>query len=191
MRRPLTVLMLGASVLGAQQQASYSYDFRAVTGDRDKPMTGTVRVNGSRARIDITSHDGDDGQYMLLANDGRVLTVVKPRDREFAVFDADQFAHIASLGIGAAGKMLTMKVRESTFHTTSLGSGEKIAGRATQRARLVEHWRMDVGAMGFTTPIDEQVETEYSYDPTLTLVRNPLLEMLATASSALPYADPA
>ncbi len=191
MRPSLAALLLGAIALGAQHPSSYSYDFRAVTGDGRHPMTGTVRVNGSRARIDVVNRDGDDdGQYLLLSADGRVVTVVKPRDRTFSVFDADQFAHMASLGIGAAGKVLTMKVRESSFQSTSLGEGDRIAGRPTQRARLVEHWRMDVGAMGFTTPMDESVETEYSFDPTLTLARNPLLELLATTADVLPASDP-
>ena len=192
MRRSLAVLLLGSVALGAQQPSSYSYDFRAASGGGDRPMTGTVRVNGARARVDVVNSNGrDDGQYILLSNDGRVVTVVKPHDHTFSVYDADQFAHLASLGIGAAGKALTMKVRESSFQSTSLGAGDRIAGRTTQRARLVEHWRMDVGAMGFTTPLDESIETEYSFDPTLTLARNPLLEILATAASALPASDPA
>jgi hypothetical protein len=190
MRPLIAALLLGAVALGAQRPSSYSYDFRAVTGDDGHPMTGTVRVNGSRARIDVDHSDGDDdGQYLLLSADGQVVTIVKPRDRTFSVFDADQFSHLASLGIGAAGKALTMRVRESSFQTRSLGDGDRIAGRPTQRARLVEHWRMDVGAMGFTTPMDESVETEYSFDPTLTLVRNPLLELLAISGNALPASD--
>jgi hypothetical protein len=191
MRYAFAALLLGATALGAQHPSSYSYDFRAVTGDDRQPMTGTVRVNGSHARIDVVNRDGDDdGQYLLLSADGHVVTVVKPHDRTFSVFDADQFAHMASLGIGAAGKVLTMRVRESSFQTTSLGDGDRIAGRPTRRARLVEHWRMDVGAMGFTTPVDESVETEFSFDPTLTLARNPLLELLAASSSVLPASDP-
>src|SRR5579862_3299008 len=178
MRRSLAAAMLGAAVLQAPRPTSYSYDFRAATGDHGQPMTGTVRVNGSRARIDVVTRD--DGEYLLVSADGRVVTVVKPHERTFSVFDADQFAHLASLGIGAAGRALTMKVRESSFQTTSLGDGERIVGRPTQRARLVERWRMDVGAMGFTTPMDESVETEYTFDPTLTLARNPLLELTAT-----------
>jgi hypothetical protein len=73
------------------------------------------------------------------------------RERTYTTFNSDDFAHIASLGIRAAGKAVTMKLRDSNFETERLGAGEKIAGRATQHVRVTEHWTMDVGAMGFTT----------------------------------------
>jgi hypothetical protein len=113
-------------------------------------ITGTVRVSGGRARIDVEDHNGD-GQYLLVSGDGQVVTVVKPRERTYTTFNSDDFAHIASLGIRAAGKAVTMKLRDSNFETERLGAGEKIAGRATQHVRVTEHWTMDVGAMGFTT----------------------------------------
>ena len=45
---------------------------------------------------------------------------------------------------------------------------------------------MEVGAMGFTTPVRQTVEMEYFYDPTLKLPRNPLMEVVASAMTALP-----
>jgi hypothetical protein len=193
MRRSLSLLpafavgalALGAVALGAQQPSSYSYDFRA-RGEHDSDgMTGTVRVSGGRARVDVQDRDGD-GQYLLVSGDGQVVTVVKPRDRTYTIFTADDFAHIASLGLRAAGNVVTMKLRGSNFETANLGAGENIAGRATQHVRLVESWTMDVGAMGFTTPVRQTVETEYYYDPTLRLARNPLMEVVASAMTVMP-----
>jgi len=187
---PLSALVLCAAALGAQQPSAYSYDFRA-KGDYDMDgITGTVRVNGGRARIDVDDHNGD-GQYLLVSGDGEVVTIVKPRDRTYTVFNADEFAHIASLGIRAAGKVVTMKLRDSHFETERLGAGEKIAGRATQHVRVTEHWTMEVGAMGFTTPVRQTVEMEYFFDPTLKLARNPLMEIVASAMTVLPSTDPA
>src|ERR1017187_8116069 len=113
MRRPLSFLSMiafGAAALDAQQPSSYSYDFR-VSGEHDaNEMSGTVRVSGGRARVDGEDRDGD-GQYLLVSGDGQVVTVVKPRERTYTIFTADDFAHIASLGLRAAGSGLTMKLR--------------------------------------------------------------------------------
>jgi hypothetical protein len=187
---PLSMLVCSAAVLGAQTPSAYSYDFRA-KGDYDMDgIIGTVRVSGGRARIDVQDRNGD-GQYLLVSADGMVVTVVKPRDRTFTTFNSDDFAHIASLGIRAAGKAVTMKLRDSNFETERLGGGEKIAGRTTQHVKVTEHWTMDVGAMGFTTPVRQTVEMEYFYDPTLKLARNPLMEIIASAMTVLPSSDPA
>jgi hypothetical protein len=48
---------------------------------------------------------------------------------------------------------------------------------------------MDVGAMGFTTPVRQTVEMEYFFDPTLKLARNPLMEIVASAMTVLPSTD--
>ena len=181
----LSMLAFGAAALDAQQPASYSYDFRASSNHQSDGMNGTVRVNGDRARVDVRDRDGD-GEYLLVSGDGQVVTVVRPQDRTYTIFTSDDFAHIASIGLRAAGNALTMKLRNSNFETEKLGAGEQIAGHATEHVRLVEHWTMDVGAMGFTTPVRQTVETEYYFDPTLKLARNPLTEVLASAISVLP-----
>jgi hypothetical protein len=186
---PLSALVLAATVLGAQQPSAYSYDFRA-KGDHDMDgITGTVRVSGGRARVDVDDRNGD-GQYLLVSGDGQVVTVVKPRERTYTDFNSDDFAHVASLGIRAAGKAVTMKLRDSHFETERLGAGEKIAGRATQHVRVTEQWTMEVGAVGFTTPVRQTVEMEYFFDPTLKLARNPLMEIVASAMTVLPSTDP-
>jgi len=191
MRRSLACFAVAsvlAAATGAQRPPGYSYDFRATGDHGSDDMAGTVRVSGARARIDVNDRDGDE-QYLLVSGDGQVVTVVKPREKTYTIFTADEFAHIASLGIRAAGRAVTMKLRDSGFETKQLGAGGVIAGRATQRVRLVEHWTMDVGAMGFTTPVRQTVETEYFFDPTLRLARNPLMEVVASAMTVLPSTD--
>ena len=184
----LAVGLNTVAMLGAQQPSSYSYDFRAL-GDRESDgMTGTVRVSGNRARIDIKDRHGEK-QYLLLENDGRTVTVVKPEDESYTTFSSDDFAHIASIGVGAAGKAITMKLKASSFETEKLGNGEMIAGRSTQHVRVIEHSTMEVGAMGFNTPVRQTVETEYYYDPSLTLMRNPLVEIVGSAATVLPSTD--
>ncbi len=184
----LSALLLTAAVVSAQQPSAYSYDFRA-KGDHDMDgITGTVRVSGGRARIDVDDRTGDD-QYLLVSGDGETVTIVKPHDRTYTVFNSDDFAHIASLGIRAAGKAVTMKLRDSNFETERLGAGDKIAGHATQHVRVTENWTMEVGAMGFTTPVRQTVEMEYFFDPTLKLARNPLMEIVASAMTVLPSTD--
>lgn len=194
MRRSLAFLsavVTCAAALGAQQPANYSYDFRTSGDHESEGMRGTVRVNGGRARVDIDDrNDNGDGQYILVSGDGQVVTVVKPRDRTYTVFTADGFAHIASLGVRAAGPFVTMKLRDATIESIKLGAGEVIAGHQTQHVRLTEEWSMEVGAMGFTTPVKQTVETDYYFDPSFRLARNPLMEVLASAMTVLPGTDP-
>ncbi len=185
---PLSMAMISAAVLGAQSPSTYSYDFRA-KGDHDMDgIVGTVRVSNGRARIDVDDRNGDE-QYMLVSADGDIVTIVKPHERTYTTFSSDDFAHIASLGLRAAGKAVTMKLRDSNFETERLGAGEKIAGRSTQHVRVTEHWTMEVGAMGFTTPVRQTVEMDYLFDPSLKLARNPLMEIVASAMTVLPSTD--
>ncbi|HEV8408981.1 MAG TPA: hypothetical protein VGQ30_00645 [Gemmatimonadaceae bacterium] len=185
---PLSMAMISAAVLGAQSPSTYSYDFRA-KGDHDMDgLMGTVRVSAGRARIDVQDRNGD-GQYLLVSGDGETVTIVKPNERSYTVLNADEFAHIASMGLRIAGNVVTMKLRDSDFKTERLGAGEKIAGRPTQHVRVTEHWTMDVGAMGYTKPVRQSVEMEYFYDPTLKLPRNPLMEIIASAMTVLPSTD--
>jgi hypothetical protein len=182
---PLSALVLSAAVLSAQTPSSYSYEFRA-KGDHDMDgIIGSVRVNGGRARIDVVDHNGE-GQYLLVSGDGDVVTVVKPSDHTYTVFNADEFAHIASLGLRGAGSVVTLKLHDSNFRTERLASGGKVAGRITQHVRVTEDWSMDIGAMGFTTPVRQTVEMEYYFDPTMKLPRNPLMEVFASAMTVLP-----
>jgi hypothetical protein len=190
MRRSLAVLSavaLGATALGAQQPSSYSYDFRA-SGDHADGMEGTVRVSGGRARLDVQDEHGDR-QYMLISADGQMVTIVKPDERTYTVFTGDEFSHIASIGMRAARSVVTMKLHDATIESTRLGKGETIAGHPTQHVRLTEKWSMDVGAMGFTTPINQSVETEYYFDPSFRIPRNPLMEIVASAMTVLPATD--
>lgn len=190
MRRSLSILasLTMAATIGAQQPSSYSYDFRARGDHGSDDMQGTVRVNGGRARLDVQDDRGDR-QYMLVSADGQTVTIVKPDERTYTVFTADEFAHIASIGIRAAGKVVTMKLHDATIESTRLGRGGMIAGRPTQRVRVTERWSMDVGAMGFTTPVNQSVETEYYFDPSFRIARNPLMEIAASAMTALPATD--
>jgi hypothetical protein len=133
--------------------------------------------------------DHGDRQYMLVSADGREVTVVKPDDRTYTVFSGDDFAHIASLGMRAAGGALTMKLRDATIESTRLGKGEIIAGRQTQHVRVTERWSMDIGAMGFTEPVNQSVETEYYFDPSFRMARNPLVEIVTSAMTVMPATD--
>jgi hypothetical protein len=188
MRPSLAAILLFSAALGAQQPSSYSYDFRARGDHGGDDMQGTVRVSGGRARLDMRDERGDN-QYMLVSADGQVVTIVKPEERTYTVFTGDDFAHLASIGIRAAGKVVTMKLHNATIESTRLGKGEVIAGRPTQHVRVTEHWSMDVGAMGFTTPISQSVETEYYFDPSFRIARNPLMEIVASAMSAMAATD--
>lgn len=187
MRLSVSAVLLCAAALNAQQPSTYSYDFRT-SGDHESGVDGTVRVRNGRARIDVKDRDSDP-QYMLVSADGQTVTIVKPDDRTYTEFTSDQFAHLASIGMRMAGNALTMKLHDATIESTRLGKGGVIAGRQTQHVHVTEKWSMDVGAMGFTEPVDQSVETEYYFDPSFKLPRNPLMEIIQSAMTVLPATD--
>ncbi|MFI5302339.1 MAG: hypothetical protein ACHREM_29960, partial [Polyangiales bacterium] len=84
----LSVIAFAGAALSAQQPSSYSYDFRTTGDHHSDGIAGTVRVSGARARIDVEDRGGD-GQYLLVSGDGQVVTVVKPRERTYTIFTAD------------------------------------------------------------------------------------------------------
>jgi hypothetical protein len=44
--------------------------------------------------------------------------------------------------------------------------------------------------MGFTTPVNQSVETDYYFDPSFRLARNPLMEIVSSAMTVMPATDP-
>jgi hypothetical protein len=93
---------------------------------------------------------------------------------------------VGDMSLNTQSKILRL-LQEQRFER--LGGNERIAGHPTEHVRVTERWTMDVGAMGFTTPMRQSVEMEYFFDPALKLARNPLLEVIASAMTVLPSTD--
>lgn len=191
--RPLTAvtLFLAVSTAGAQAPRAYSYEFRLDPGGKkdSEVIHGTVRVSGSRARVDTDERDGDD-DYLLVADGGRTVYVVHADRKTYEQHDADEFARVVGTALRAVGPVLKFSVRDVRLDTARLGAGVTIAGRRTERVQVRQHWRTSIRVMGFTKDdMTGSAVSEYWADPSLPLMRNPLLDIISTSLLALAASD--
>lgn len=205
--RQLASVLLAAAALSApaasahaqqqqqQQKAQppmrdYEYSFRMSGSHDEHPTSGTMRVSGDRGRIDI---DGaKEGEFMLLTDGGRTLTIVHPDRRAYEVSDAATFEHIVGRALRAAGPVLSIRLESAHVASDHLGDGGLVVGRATRHLRLTQDYTLRVGALGFGGDAERHVATtEYWVSPGLALMRNPLFALVEGAESALVQSDTA
>ena len=201
--RQLASVLLAAAALSAtaapahaqQQKAQppmrdYEYSFRVIGSHDEHPMSGTMRVSGDRGRIDL---DGaKEGEFMLLTDGGRTLTIVHPERRAYEGSDAATFEHIVGRALRAAGPVLSIKLEAAHVASDHLGDGGIVVGRATRHVRLTQDYTIRVGALGFGGDAERHVATtEYWVSPGLALMRNPLFALVEGAESALVQSDTA
>jgi hypothetical protein len=184
-------LVFALAAADAQTPRAYSYDFQLDPGGKkDKELIhGTVRVSGSRARVDTDERDnGDD--YLLVADGGRTVYVVHTDKRTYEQHDADDFARVVGTALRAVGPVVKFTVRDVRLDTARLGAGVTVAGRRTERVQVRQHWRTSIRVMGFTKDdMTGSAVSEYWTDPSLPLMRNPLLDIISTSLLALAASD--
>ncbi len=195
MRHLAAALLLAGSAAGAQVPRSYSYDFRLDPGGKkaSEVLHGTVRVAGGRARVDTQERDGEyqrDHSYLLVADGGRTVYVIHDDKRTYEQHDADDFARVVGLAMRSVGPVLKVTVSDARLDTARLGPGASVAGRQTQHVRLSQRWRTSIRVMGFVKEdLRGATDGEYWTDPSLPLMRNPLLDIISTSLLALAASD--
>jgi hypothetical protein len=183
----------GRTPLSAQSPRTYSYDFLLDPGGEKshRVIHGTVRVSGTRARLD-TDEEKPRGEksYFLIGNEGRTVYVVRPDRQTYEAHDADEFVHVVGTAMRAAGPVMKIDVRDVRLDTARLGAGEPVAGRPTQRMQLRQRWTMSMRVLGFVKEdMTGSSVAEYWSDPSMPLMRNPLFELVSAAYLALASAD--
>lgn len=169
----------------------YSYAFRVTQGEGE-PLAGTVRVSGDRARIDAARPNGGDGprDYLLLDGGGQRVTIVNPRERTYSATTARAFERVVATAMSAVNVAISNKLSDVRIESQRLGAGDTIAGYPTQRYRLTQEYTANIAVMGFDAePEFHVVITDFWAAPGLQLMRNPLVEMMATAETALAQTD--
>lgn len=186
---PAVVALAVAAAPRASAAQDYSYAFR-VTPSEDEPFTGVMRVSGDRARMDVEGRDRGPRDYLLLADGGRTITIVNPREKSYSTTTTEAFERIVATAIGAVQVAMSNKLTDVRIHPERLGAGDTIAGLPTQRYRLTQEFTTNVSVMGIDADPEYQVViTDFWAAPGLKLMRNPLVEMLATAETALAQTD--
>jgi hypothetical protein len=198
--RPLVVaLAAGALALGtlpaplaAQFVEGRSYFFKLETPD-DGPTTGVMHVVGDEARIEIEDSKDDHGErtWLLLREGGRTLVTVHPHQRTYSEIDAAKLEGIIGTAMRAVNVIVTMDIVHSNVNGERLGDGGEVAGVRTQRYRLTQEYEMNVGAFGETERTRHRIVSDYWVSPDDAPPRNPLIELVTTAPTALAQSDEA
>ena len=195
-RRPLAIALVAAggataqaalpSTLAAQFAEGRTFFFRLETPE-DGEAEGVMHVVGDRARIEI--HDAEDEKggrfYMLLTDGGRTLTLVHPEKRSYAEMDAAKLEGVIGTAMRAVDAVMTMNLVSSTVHGEKLGDGGEIAGVPTRHYRVTQDFSMDVGMLGQTQRARHVVVSEYWVNPEVGAPRNPIVELVTSAPTAL------
>jgi hypothetical protein len=184
-------VLLATAGAGAQAPRAYSYEFRLDPGGKkgSEVIHGTVRVSGGRARVD-TDERTWDSDYLLVADGGRTIYVVHDDRRTYEVHDAVEFARVVGTAMRAVGPVLSLSVRNVRMDTVRLGAGGDVAGRQTQRVQLRQSWSTSMRVLGFVKDdLASSSVGDYWTDPSLPLMRNPLLDIVSTSLLALAASD--
>lgn len=184
-------LLLVAALLQTPPVVSGTrYTFRMIS--EDDSTVGTVREDGRRARIDmVRDHTGDD--YVLVLDGGRRVASIHPHEGDYAVTDDSTFTRVAGIGLRAASAtgVVRFRVRDVRISSRRLGPGDSVAGFPTERFRLIQQFTVRVSALGVAgETVHQVVVTDYWVNRSLTLVPNPLIELLSTIASVLGQSDP-
>lgn len=184
-------LILAASLLQTQSAVTGTrYTFNMITDDDS--TAGLVREDGrGRARIDIRNKGRSD-DYVLVLDGGRRVVSVHPDEGEYAETDESTFTRVAAIGLRAASAtgVVRFRVRDMEVSSRRLGPGEPVAGLPTERFRMIQKFTVGVSALGLPGETMHQVVvTDYWVNRSISLVPNPIIELLATIHSILGQTD--
>lgn len=184
--------MLGPLAINAQTAMGLEYEMRGTESSQkssdQRPSTYHVQVLNGQSRISASA----GGDALLVSADGLTMTVLRPDKQTYTTMSTDKFENIIGNVLAMvkdAAKILQLELRQALITPQHMGSGGTLLGYPTEQSRLTYDYTMRVGAMGFTTDTKQRVVVDYWTTTGVDLPHNPLVELLATANSALAQAD--
>ncbi len=185
-------VMLGPLAISAQNAVGLEYEMRGTESSQkstdQRPSTYHVQVLNGQSRISASA----GGDVLLVSADGVTMTVLRPDKQTYTTMSTDKFENIIGNVLAMmkdAAKILQLELRQALITPQHMGSGGTLLGYPTEQSRLTYDYTMRVGAMGFTTDTKQRVVVDYWSTTGVDLPHNPLVELLATANSALAQAD--
>jgi hypothetical protein len=176
-----------ASLIGgaaqAQSLSGYRYSLHLQSDSKDQHIA-SVRDAGDRARYDFAASD----DYLLILDGGKRVITVHTADQDYNEVADTSLERVIGQALRAVSKtgLVEFNVKQLDIRTRLVGPGGMVAGRETRHYRLTQDFTVAIRALGEESDnIHQVVVTDYWVDPTLRLVRNPFLELLASAETAL------
>jgi hypothetical protein len=173
--------------LGAQAPTGMRYEF-TTAGDKGERGVGTGYILGDTSRMEMP---GAGGEYLVM-KPGHLYSV-HPDKREYSDSPPEALSDIIGKALRATQLIVRFELTDASVVTQDLGDGEAVAGQPTRHFRLVQRFSVSVHPLiiGSTDepPEANEIVTDYWVAKNLTLPRNPLVELIATAPSALAQQD--
>jgi hypothetical protein len=189
-RRATVALVLGAvstRTAAAQAPIGMRYEF-TIAGDKGEPGAGTGYLLGDTARMEMP---GSGGEYLVM-KPGHLYSV-HPDKREYSDSRPEALSDIIGNALRATQLIVRFELSDATVTTQDLGDGDAVAGQPTRHFRLVQRFSVAVHPLiiGSTDdpPEANEVVSDYWVAKNLKLPRNPVIELIATAPSALAQQD--
>ena len=185
-----TAALLAAAPCRAEaQQTGIRYQF-STDNDKGKNTDAVVYVLGDRSRIEPGSDEGnagdDDDDYLILRESD--LIAVDPAERSYSISDRQHFERIVGTAMRAVSSLVQMKVDDVEISTLDLGDSDTLLGYRTRHYRMTQRFTVHVRALGIQSdeePEVHEIVSDFWVAPQLKLPRNPLVEVIMSAPSAM------
>lgn len=183
----LLVSCASTLTLAAQAPTGLRYEF-TTAGDKGEPGAGTGYVLGDTSRMEMP---GSGGEYLVM-KPGHLYSV-HPDKREYSDSPPEALTDIIGKALRATQLIVRFELSDATVTTQDLGEGDVVAGQPTRHFRLVQRFAVTVHPLiiGSTDepPEANEIVTDYWVAKNLKLPRNPLVELIASAPSAIAQQD--
>ena len=197
-----------AAPLAPRMLPAGRYEFTSTDDDGDI-SAGTVSWIGQKMRIDMDSKTErrrgnrrgaaatvnvssrrDKGDYILVDFATNTVRTVKPDQREISELPLATFEQIIGKALGMVGSVVQMQVRDAGIVANDIGTGGQVAGLPTRQYRMIEEYNVRIGVFGMNAEEKHhRVVTDYWVPTGAGVPRNPVVELMMRASSALAQQD--
>ena len=162
--RRLSLLALVFFLAAPALFAGLAYNFESTTtGVRTQTMSGTVRVEGSNVRVDLTRGDGmffKDGAVVVSTDGGKTLSVIEDATRSY--YELNLTDLLGDLGgvMKRFGGAISLDVRNPKVNVRDRGNAGKLEGYAVRQSTVESEYDVIMNMMGQKMPIRVAMSTD-------------------------------
>lgn len=159
MRHFRTVLV--TLFLALPLHAGITYQVASTTEGGAGDLVGTVKVEGSKFRMEMSEGDGmmfQDNSIVLSEDGGKTMMVLDPKKKEYYRLSLEDTFNAMNALLQSMGGMMEMSIDDSNVAVQSLGPGEAIEGYATQKYKVDTSYTLTMKMMGMN--MSQQVKSE-------------------------------
>jgi hypothetical protein len=149
MKRSLSVLLLTIASTGV---AGITYKAQSnTTGIREISIAGSVAVDGSRMRMDVTKGDEmifKDNSVVLSTDGGKTMEVFDPSAKTFYQLQLEQILGDSNNVLQGLGDMVKVTFDNAKANVTDGGAGGSIENLPTHKYEVTASYDMNIDVMG-------------------------------------------